>query len=47
MAAAREQFERDWSELPEKYSHLTNPTRYEVGVSPGLKAFSDSSFALG
>ena len=38
VAAARARFERDWSQLPQKYRDLTNPTRYEVELSNSLKA---------
>jgi nicotinate phosphoribosyltransferase len=47
VAAARERFRADWSELPQEYKDLTNPTRYEVGLSDRLKALSDKSFAPG
>ena len=38
VAAARRRFEDDWSQLPQKYRDLTNPTRYEVELSSSLKA---------
>jgi nicotinate phosphoribosyltransferase len=47
VAAARARFEAEWSALPPEYRHLTNPTRYEVAVSAGLKALSDGTFASG
>ncbi|HEY0398639.1 MAG TPA: nicotinate phosphoribosyltransferase, partial [Acidimicrobiia bacterium] len=47
VAAARARFEAEWSALPPEYRHLTNPTRYEVEVSAGLKALSDGTFAPG
>jgi nicotinate phosphoribosyltransferase len=47
VAAARGRFEAEWSALPPEYRHLTNPTRYEVEVSAGLKALSDGTFAPG
>ena len=45
VAAARQRFEADWSALPPDYKDLTSPRRYEVEVSIGLQALSDSSFA--
>jgi len=39
VAAARRRFEDDWSQLPQKYRHLTAPTGYEVELSGGLKAW--------
>jgi len=47
VVAARARFEADWSELPQEYRDLTNPTRYEVEVSSRLKALSEGSFAPG
>ena len=47
VAAARERFGNDWSQLPQKHRNLTNPTRYDVELSDRLKALSDGSFALG
>jgi nicotinate phosphoribosyltransferase len=47
MAAARARFEADWSVLPKQYRDLSNPTRYEVGMSDGLRALVDGSFAPG
>jgi nicotinate phosphoribosyltransferase len=47
VAAARGRFEAEWSALPPEYRHLTNPTRYELEVSAGLKALSDGTFAPG
>ena len=38
VAAARERFEGDWSQLPRKYRNLTAPSRYEVELSSELKA---------
>jgi nicotinate phosphoribosyltransferase len=38
VAAAHARFELDWSQLPQKYRDLTNPTRYEVELSSTLKA---------
>jgi nicotinate phosphoribosyltransferase len=47
VAAARQRFERDWSELPEQHKGLTDPTGYDVEVSAELKALSERSFAPG
>ena len=34
-------FEVDWTQLPEQYKKLTNPARYEVGLSKELQALTD------
>ena len=47
VVAARERFDADWSVLPQQYKDLTNPNRYEIEVSAGLKALAEGSFAPG
>lgn len=47
VAAARERFEVEWSNLPPEHRSLTNPTRYPVEVSNGLQALAGGRFAPG
>ena len=47
VARARERFEADWSTLPSPHRDLTDPTRYEVELSEGLKALRDGTSGTG